>query len=309
MKYKAYKLAFTSGIHIGKTMLVDSNPGIHADTLFSALCQEALKIGGDTLAELYGYACDGKLQISDAFPYIGDICYLPNPMKRIVTESQGDSTLKKLYKKLTYIPADKLDVYLRGELDARQETNKIRDLGHSTTRTSAAVRGKVDTEPYHVGVYQFNDGNGLYIILGYEDEKVLDLTEMLLECLSYSGIGGRRSSGLGRFELYNMKVDRSLEDRLTRTGKEYMTLSVSLPQDDELEMALDGANYKLIKRSGFVSSYTYSEEYLRKKDLYVLDSGACVINKYMGSVYDVSAGGRHPVYRYAKPMFLEVTCV
>ena len=156
---------------------------------------------------------------------------------------------------------------------------------------------------------RFNDGNGLYIILGYEDEKVLDLTEMLLECLSYSGIGGRRSSGLGRFELYNMKVDRSLEDRLTRTGKEYMTLSVSLPQDDELEMALDGANYKLIKRSGFVSSYTYSEEYLRKKDLYVLDSGACVINKYMGSVYDVSAGGRHPVYRYAKPMFLEVTCV
>ena len=40
-----------------------------------------------------------------------------------------------------------------------------------------------------------------------------------------------------------------------------------------------------------------------------INQGACVINKYMGSVYDVSAGGRHPVYRYAKPMFLEVTCV
>lgn len=100
MKYKAYKLAFTSGIHIGKTMLVDSNPGIHADTLFSALCQEALKIGEDTLAELYGYACDGKLQISDAFPYIGDTCYLPKPMKRIVTESQGDSTLKSYIRNL-----------------------------------------------------------------------------------------------------------------------------------------------------------------------------------------------------------------
>mgnify|MGYP003088169845 CR=1 FL=1 len=194
-------------------------------------------------------------------------------------------------------------------MDARQETNKIRNLGHSITRTSAAVRGKVDTEPYHVGVYQFNAGNGLYIILGYENENVLNLAESLLECLSYSGIGGRRSSGLGRFEFYNMKVDKSFEDRLTRTGKEYMTLSVSLPEDDELEMVLNEANYKLIKRSGFVSSYTYSDEYLRKKDLYVLDSGACVINKYKGSVYDVSVSGRHPVYRYAKPMFLEVTCL
>lgn len=54
MKYKAYKLAFTSGIHIGKTMLVDSNPGIHADTLFSALCQEALKIGEIRLLSCMG---------------------------------------------------------------------------------------------------------------------------------------------------------------------------------------------------------------------------------------------------------------
>ncbi len=309
MKYKAYKLAFTSGIHIGKKMLVDSTLGIHADTLFSALCQEALKMGNDTLKELYGYACDGMFLISDAFPYIGDTCYLPKPMKRIATENQGDSTLKKLYKKLTYIPADKLDVYLRGELDARWETNKMRDLGHSTTRTSAAVRGKANAEPYHVGVYQFNAGNGLYIILGYANENVLNMAETLLECLSYSGIGGRRSSGLGRFELYNMKFDKSMEDRLTRTGKEYMTLSVSLPEDNELEVALEDADYRLIKRSGFVSSYTYSNEYLRKKDLYVLDSGACVINKYKGVVYDVSAGGSHPVYRYAKPMFLEVTCL
>lgn len=307
MKYKAYKLAFTAGVHMGRTMLVDSNLGIYADTLFSAMCHEAVKMGVESLDRLVGYAKSGELLLSDAFPYIGDRGYLPKPMKCIETENQGDSKTKKKYNKLTYIPIDCLDVYLRGELDVDKETETLRELGYSVTRTSAAVRGKEETEPYHVGIYYFNSGNGLYIIVGYENQDVLELVEQLLEGLSYSGIGGRRSSGLGRFELYNMKIDSVLEQRLTKQGKEYMTLSVSLPTDSELENVLENANYKMVKRSGFVSSYTYAGEYLRKRDLYVLGAGACVSTKFDGDVYDVaSGGGRHPVYRYAKPMFLEV---
>jgi CRISPR-associated protein Csm4 len=85
-----------------------------------------------------------------------------------------------------------------------------------------------------------------------------------------------------------------------------MTLSVSLPTDDELEKALDNAQYLLCRRSGFVSSDTYSDNQMRKKDLYVLKAGACIHNRYSGDVYDVSDHiGSHPVYRYAKPMFLK----
>ena len=78
-------------------------------------------------------------------------------------------------------------------------------------------------------------------------------------------------------------------------------------KEDELEEALNGAEYLLCKRSGFVDSAGYAKEQQRKRDLYVLKAGACVGMKFQGDVYDVSGkNGAHPVYRYAKPMFLEV---
>ncbi|MCL2217994.1 MAG: type III-A CRISPR-associated RAMP protein Csm4, partial [Defluviitaleaceae bacterium] len=57
---------------------------------------------------------------------------------------------------------------------------------------------------------------------------------------------------------------------------------------------------------GFVFSETYSEEALRKNDLFALDSGSVVRSRFKGGVYDVSHHGSHPVYRYAKPMLLGV---
>lgn len=43
---------------------------------------------------------------------------------------------------------------------------------------------------------------------------------------------------------------------------------MGLPRDGELENALEGASYQLIRRSGFISSDTYAEE-LRKKKIYM----------------------------------------
>lgn len=43
MEYKAYKLRFLTGVHFGKGSLDDTSYAFCADTLFSALCIEALK--------------------------------------------------------------------------------------------------------------------------------------------------------------------------------------------------------------------------------------------------------------------------
>lgn len=43
MEYKAYKLKFLTGVHFGKGSLDDTSYAFCADTLFSALCIEALK--------------------------------------------------------------------------------------------------------------------------------------------------------------------------------------------------------------------------------------------------------------------------
>lgn len=85
-----------------------------------------------------------------------------------------------------------------------------------------------------------------------------------------------------------------------------MSLSCSLPKYNELETVLEGASYLLQKRSGFVVSDKYSEEPLRKRDLYILKAGSCFRTIFEGDIYDVSDGGTHAVYRYAKPLFMEV---
>lgn len=307
MQYKIYRLAFQGAVHFGKNSLEDMGYTFCADTLFSALCIEALKQGQEILQMLYGGAKNGTICLSDAFPYIGHTYFMPKPMKRIETEvQQGDSRIKKAYKKLKYIPVDDLEVYLAGNYDVlhAEGTDK---LGKSDQKVSAAVRGQAETVPYRTGIYYFEKGNGLYVIAGYSSGQELNLLDMLFEALSYSGIGGRRSEGLGRFILYQDKIGAKLEKRLTENGKQYMTLSVSLPKEDELEKALDGAQYLLCRRSGFIASETYAKEQMRKKDLYAFQAGACFGNLFAGDVYNVAGGaGSHPVYRYAKPMFMQI---
>lgn len=349
MEYKIYKFNFTAGVHFGENSLEDGGFTLCADTLFSALCQERLKQGAQELEELIARTRAGRLWLTDAFPYIGNTYYLPKPMLRIETEDQqGDSVLKKAYKKLSYVPADKLKEYLAGELDVIQEYNRFREnLGHKEIKTSAAVRGLEETKPYRVGIYRFLPGNGLYMIAAGEEEEDIQLLEEVLVSLELSGIGGKRSAGLGRYQLEQEHVPEELKCRFgcgqpsagrkilsqrlgncsdfsicedlrkrkdnilpqcqeRQAGPVFMALSVCLPREEELEEALEQANYLLLKRSGFVAFETYAKEQLRKRDLYVMQAGSCFRKQFAGDVYDVSDGGSHPVYRYAKPLFLEV---
>lgn len=307
MDYRVYRLEFQGAVHFGRNRLEDSEYVFCADTLFSALCHEALKQGQDVMESFCQYVREDELLLSDTFPYVGNTYYLPKPMKRIRTEdSKGDSVIKKAYKKLKYIPAEQLEIYLRGEYDVLN-SQKISELGDFEMKVSAAVRGEEETRPYRIECYYYKEGNGLYLIVGYKNPRAVQLTEELLEGLMFSGIGGKRSAGLGRFRLRSGKLPSDIYNRLGKDGKQYMTLSVSLPMEEEMEDALTGAEYLLCKRSGFVASEKYAQEQRRKKDLYVLKAGACVKAWYRGDLYDVSEeGGNHPVYRYAKPMFMEV---
>lgn len=113
MNYIVYKLAFQSAVHFGRLNLEDGEYTCCADTIFSALCQEALQMGTDVSQQFYQYAKTGTLLLSDAFPYMGNTLFLPKPMKHIETEgNKGDSTMKKAYKKLKYIPMDLIGTYL-----------------------------------------------------------------------------------------------------------------------------------------------------------------------------------------------------
>lgn len=306
MNYKGYKMIFQSGVHFGSKSIESCENIFHADTLFSALCHEALKCGDDSFDNLIIWSKSGEIILSDAMPYCGDTLYIPKPMMRIEMEQQGDSSVKKALKNLTYIPVDKINDYLAGSLDFHREQKKLEHLGMLYSRDMAAIRGKDEAEPYRVGVFQFFEGNGLYFILGYNDEEQKELIETLMDQISFSGIGGKRSSGLGRFVLAECSLGEDYIKRFKLDGDTYMTLSVALPNESELDSVIANASYKMIKRSGFVVSDKYAHDFLRKRDLYVMNSGACFLTKFQGDIYDVSSNGAHPVYRYAKPFFMEV---
>lgn len=303
MNYKIYKMTFKQGVHFGDHSLEKSEITFQADTLFSALCIEALKI--DKLDELLESVKENHLVFSDAFPYMGQEFFIPKPMKKIeqVVQSE-DVTTRKKFKKLEYIQVSLLDKYLKGQYPINKGSD-IKKLGIHVLKTSASIRGNEEAVPYRVGIYRFEEHNGLYIVVGYDFQEILDLFDELFEMLSLSGIGGKKNSGLGHFDLEIAELPKELNKRLNTKG-EVMTLSVSLPTEDELDDVLDDSRYLLVKRSGFVDSYTYSKEQRRKKDIYLFKAGSCFNKTYQGDVYDVSSGGNHSVYKYAKPLFMGV---
>ena len=168
MKYSVYKFKFSAGVHIGENSLENSEFQIHADTIFSALCMQALYAGGEKeLDEFCNIVRSGRIVISDALPYIGKTLYMPKPMLSVQGEHEGSSVDKKNFKKMKYIPVDKIDDFVKGKIDAEAVNNEMKKLGSSELRTQAAIRGLEETLPYHVGVYRFADNSGLYMIAGY----------------------------------------------------------------------------------------------------------------------------------------------
>lgn len=298
MKYTVYRLAFSTSVHFGEGMLNSSACTFRADTLFSALYIEALHIG--RADEFLEEVKEGNLLLSDAFPYVGDEYLIPKPMLYVEGKEKGNSAEKKKYKKLKYLPVGSLDSYLVGEMVQELE------IGRQQRNAMAAVRKDGDTEPFYVGTYSFREGNGLYVIAAFKEEKQRELLEDLLDALAYTGIGGKKASGLGKFMVFPGKNTDSLVSHLQKKSDIKMLLSTALPQEDEMEQALDGASYLLDKRSGFVASSTYAEELQRKRDLYVFLAGSCFVHEFSGDVYDVSKKGSHPVYRYAKSLFMGV---
>lgn len=306
MNYGIYKLVFPYGVHFGSGLLESSKNNFMADTFFSALCIEALKIDHTQLDKLINLVTNGDLVFSDAFPFVGSDYLLPKPYLQIRKNENDDSTNKKNFKKMSYLAEKYFSTYLAGELNPELQINIEKSIGLTETKTSAAIRGNDETQPYRVGIFRFKKDAGLYIIYGYRNDESKHFFWKLLDSLSYSGIGGERSSGLGRFEIYNGKISDSLYKRLTENYSRYMTISTALPKDDELEKSMEDSSYLITRRGGFVSSEKYSDTYMRKKDLYVFSSGSTFKFKFQGDVYDVSSGGRHPVYRYAKPLFIGV---
>ena len=306
MNYQIYKFDFQSAVHLGDGGLTRGKNTLCADTIFSALCHEAIK--ADQLEVLLESVRNNALRISDGLPYISNTYYIPKPLVQLSIERNGDSKAKKSLKKLEYIPVDKLDLYLAGKLDVDSERKKFTDgFGKAELMEKAAIHEMTDSEPYAVSTFTYKKNSGFYLIVGAEKPEIQDLISELLESLSYGGIGGKKSAGYGRFVLRMGKMDSYWEHRLSlEKYSTYCTLATCLPKQEELERSLEDSRYRLIKRSGFIDSDCYAPTYRKKKDSYLLAAGSSFRNQFDGELLEVSCGGQHPVYRYVKSLLVGV---
>lgn len=306
MEGRIFKFLFRGPVHFGSGRLSDSQYACSAATLFSALFMEALAAGGSD--ELLRAVNQGECVLSDCFPYVGGRLYLPKPMISFQQEEtkpsdSEDSLSRKAAKKLKYVPSDCLGDYLDGGFNFLDELEKF-ELGASFLRTKVNLTRSAsdDAEPYFVGGYSYYPNCGIYFI----NQGKYDI-EPLVERLSLSGLGGKRTSGYGAFDYVVADFPKG-EIPGIPSGKKYMLLASASPRKEELvDSLLDGACFKLERCGGFVQSATHAETPRKKRDMWLFRPGSIFSERFAGDVFDVNnTPGSHPVYRYAKAMWMEV---
>ena len=321
MNYFLIRLAFDTAVHFGASdtalSLSVSENCIHADTLFSALCHTALQLHGEAaLLQLCGWVREGTFLLSDTMPWRGDDCFLPKPF--VVPEARKElpANWRKAMKKMAWIPVRSFSFFS----ESLQGGEPFDPLAHSASfgfqmeATRAFVSDGTDTVPYRVGLYQFEEDCGLYVILAVESEEQERKLLSLLRCLGMGGIGGKVTSGCGKFHIADVKALNECGDSqsewlyraLTEEGARSLLLSASLPREEEMESSLKDASFQIVRRGGFAASETYSEVPRKKKTQYFLRAGSVFSQRFEGALYSVGEYGNHPIYRYGKPLFLGV---
>ncbi|MCD7927265.1 MAG: type III-A CRISPR-associated RAMP protein Csm4 [Oscillospiraceae bacterium] len=323
MNYCLYKLSFDAPVHLGASdsalSLDTAKDSFCADTLFSALCHSALSLGGpERLDQLCRWAQDGTVLLSDGFPWKGERYYLPKPCVSGEYTQEVSTQARKAMKALAWVPVGAFQEFsasLRGEgvFDALRHRAQF-GVQMEREQVSASRAGE-DPRPYYVGAYLFQEDAGLYFLAGFTTPQQQSELTALLTGLGYTGIGGKVSAGCGRFHIAQqclLSADstgealwlyRGLTDQ---TARRCLLLTTSLPEEAELDAVMEQASCQVVRRGGFVQSAQRAGAPQKKRTQYFLAAGAVLTRRFSGALYQVGPEGGHPVFRYARPIFLGV---
>ncbi len=315
-----------------------------SDVLFSALCQETLLIEGqEQLTSFVQKAQEGDIMFSSLLPWLQEEgqknqyhYFLPKPLVSGGEKRDGNSRMKKQLKKLHYIAAMQMRDYLsfietgKGDVSSFQYA-----FGEEIVYDRVNLRTGDQPLPYRVSAWRFfqeadkKDAalfssktsmkskrtiqTGLYFIVSAKNNVEMDFIEAIATSLGQGGIGGKVSSGLGKFVVWREEMDadpsaRAILDMMMNTkATKQMTLGLVSPNGDKdmTCLAADDARYLLIKRNGFVQSANYVDEKnhaLKRKSCVMIREGSCFTERLNGSVLDLSYDNRHPVYRLGKAL-------
>ena len=283
MAPRIYKLNFTTAVRFGSDAggagLVGERMTFRADTLFSALFHALMASGDGQAQQLTEAAQQGRFRMSDAMPFRGDVLYFPRPVSQRMEEPTAkpapkpqkhisykkmkhlkekaasaaaaqpvpdmeDPARRKLFKQVQYVTLGEVPAYLRGTA----EPNPV-SFGESFAETRVNLRDDVQSKPYRVSGFRFAEGCGLYVIV-HADDEARALFEEGLTRLSYEGLGGKASSGWGKFAWMASEADEAIKAALDAAeAPVQMLLTTALPADDELDAVIesDVTAYMLVR--------------------------------------------------------------
>ncbi|MCD7861421.1 MAG: type III-A CRISPR-associated RAMP protein Csm4 [Oscillospiraceae bacterium] len=322
MNYCLYKLKFDAPVHFGPSdtalSLYSSEEHFCADTLFSALCHSALSLGGAAQVEtLCQWAREGTLLLSDSLLWQGERYFLPKPCWNGKFSTEVSTQERKALKALNWVPVSRFAAFtasLHGGA-AYRETQQSEPGRHVEVERVRVGRQQEDAEPYYVGAFAFSEDAGLYVLAGCETEEQQSTVATLLAGLGWTGIGGKVSSGYGKFQIMEAIPlsasctgdARWLYDRLNdQTAKHHLLLTTSLPREDEMDAVMENACCQVVRRGGFVQPGVSSNGARKKRTQYFLAAGTVLERRFSGGLFSVGDDGGVPVFRYGKPIFLGV---
>lgn len=341
-KYYLSYLQFLTPVHFGDAgaggSLADVLPICHADTLFSALCSEA---AGDE--ELLSWLVDnvsrGDILFSSLLPWYraetgSDIkLYVPRPMlsgeakapskKLDFAAMQAESGARKKLKKRTILRASELAHYADEGMQA-----KLKPLPNFGAVTDEVRFNSRMRKPYNLGAYSFAPEAGLYLVITAVEGLDIAPLLRLIALLGLSGIGGRRSSGLGKFGFLDAELESFVTGELSEafielsedpvygdddaalyqlliaeSAEKQVTLAPLLPEPGDIDAIASG---QLLRRGGFTSSPSQPEPQ-RTGSIYMLSEGACCSRRIAGRIASVEAANcAHSVFKYGKGLYLGV---
>lgn len=339
MKYYLYTLKFSTPVHFGDagSSLQDSSFTFSADTFFSALCAEARLCFGDYLENFITKVKDGDILLSSLFPYYllpadedsdDELqLYLPKPllhdeedhqMLKPFEEMKGIMQRRKKMENMKFVRVSNIKEYLLAKKHNSVYEYELPVFAERMTSEKVNCR-TAQPQPYTVGGYKFTERSGLYFIAGFKDDSDNELLQKMTESLGYSGIGGRRSSGMGKFEMQQepceiQKQYAYYEDEkglaimlADETSRFQMSIAPIIPAESELSFLGSEDkmySYQLLKRSGFIYSVDMDCN-LKRNTIYLMAEGSCFNRRIAGTMPQFTYEGlKHAVYRNGIGMFV-----
>ena len=324
-----------------------------SDHFFAALCTEWVALYGTaSLSELISKVDDQELAFAGLFPWKqivrlqsdGRNCFepvryfLPRPLARGQKAAQGDTQVKKKMRKIPWIEAEAMKSYMQFVKTGEDNPSRYQEtFGSEIIWDRVNTRSERDNLLYRVAAYDFHRDrpwtadetkraragevpkkiiSGLYWLYTCRDPRFEQMIHDAIYSLGISGIGGKTSSGLGKFLIWDEDLNASPSGKALTGYLEdtdapvQMALGTVVPYGDRDFEILSNpeSSYLLVSRTGFTSSANFcdpeSGNALKRKTCIMLREGSCFPEKLSGGVLNLSYGGLHPVYRAGKTLFM-----